>query len=65
MALQNFGRDYISYCTTVREPDILRNVFFSGYVIFYQMNPFFVNILFFHYWQNVFCGRVNGFAGRI
>ena len=47
-----------SYCTTVRGPDILHNVIFSGYVTFYQINTIFVNILFFHCWQNVFCGRV-------
>ena len=52
------GEDPISYCTTVRGPDILRNVIFSGYVTLYQINTFFVNILFFHYWQNMFCGRV-------
>jgi len=52
------GEGQTSYCTTVREPDILHNVFFLGYVTFYQINTFFVNILFFHYWQNVFCGRV-------
>jgi len=47
-----FGEDNISYCTTVRRSDILRNVFL-GYVTFYQNNTFFVNILFFLYWQNV------------
>jgi len=45
------GEDHISYCKTVRGPDILRNAIFS--IIFYQINRFFVNILFFHYWQNV------------
>jgi len=38
------GEDHISYCKIVRGPDILRNVIFSGYVIFYQINRFFVNI---------------------
>jgi len=38
------GEDHISYGTTVREPDILRKVIFSGYVTFYQINIFFVNI---------------------
>jgi len=47
------GEDHISYCKTVRGPDILRNVIFSAYVPFYQINRFFVNILFFNYWQNV------------
>jgi len=36
------GEDNISYCTTVRGLDILRNVIFSGYVTF-QINTFFVN----------------------
>jgi len=57
----NFWRETISYCTTVRRPDFLCNVIFSGYVTFYQINTFFVNVLFLHYWQNVFCG----FVGRI
>ena len=30
-----FGRDHMSYCTTVWGPDILRNVTFSGYTTFY------------------------------
>jgi len=51
------GEDHISYCTTVRGTDILRNVIFSGYVSFYQINTFFVNISFFHYLKNVSCGR--------
>ena len=47
-ASPNFlGEDHICYCTTVLGPDILRNVLFSGYVAFYQINTFFVNILFF------------------
>jgi len=53
-----FGEVRISCCTTVREPDILRNAIFSRYVIFYQFKTFLVNKLFFHYWQNAFCGRV-------
>jgi len=52
------GEDHISYCTIVRGPDILCNVIFSGCVTFYHINTFFANILFFHYWQNVFCIRV-------
>jgi len=38
----------ISYYTTFGRPDILRNVIVSGYVAFYQINKFFVNICF-HY----------------
>jgi len=51
---QLLGEDFISYCTAVRGPHILCNVIFSGYVTFYQSNTFFVNILFFHYWQTCF-----------
>ena len=47
------GEDHISYCKTIRGPDILRSVVFSGYVTFYQINRFLENILLFHYWQNV------------
>jgi len=39
--------NHISYCRTVRGLEILRNVIFSGYITFYQINTFFVNILFF------------------
>jgi len=54
----NFWGETISYCTTARKPDILRNVIFWRYVTFYQINTFFVNVLFLHYWHNMFCGRV-------
>jgi len=37
------GEEHISQSTTVRGPVILRNVIFSGYVTFYQINIFFVN----------------------
>jgi len=40
---------HISCDTTVHGPDILRNVTVSGYVMFYQIKKFFVNILFFRY----------------
>jgi len=56
--LFKFLGETISYCTTVPRPDILRNVIFSGYITFYQINTFFVNVLFLHYWKNVFCCRV-------
>ena len=52
--------DNISYCTTVRGLDILRNVFFSGYVTF-QIITFFVNEIFFHY----FVAGWNGLEGQI
>jgi len=57
--LQTFlSEGHISCRTTIRGLDILRNVIVSGYITFYQINKCFVNILFFHYWQNVFAGRV-------
>ena len=37
-----FPEDHISYYTTFRGPDILRNVIVSGYVAFYQINKFFI-----------------------
>jgi len=40
---------HISYYTTVRGLDILRNAIVSGYVTFCQINNFFVNILFYDY----------------
>jgi len=64
--LQTFlSEGHISCCTTCRGPGILRNVIVLGYVAFYQVNRFFVTILFLHCWQNVLGGRGwNGFAGR-
>jgi len=51
--LQTFvSEGHISYSATVRGSGIFRNVIVSGYVTFYQINTFFVNILYFHYWQN-------------
>jgi len=41
----------------VRGPDFLRNVIVSGKVAFHQINKFFVNVLFYHHWQNDFAGR--------
>ena len=55
---------HISYYTTVRGPDILRNVVVSEYVTFYQINKRFVNNPFFHYWH-VFAAGWNNFAGQI
>jgi len=49
---------HISYYTTVRRLDITRNVIVSGYVTSYHINKLFVNMLLFHYWQNVFAGRI-------
>jgi len=37
----------MSYCTTVRGPNILRDEIVSGYVTFYQVNKLFGNIYFF------------------
>jgi len=36
---------HVIYYTTVREPDLLRNMIVSGYVTSYQINKCFVNIL--------------------
>jgi len=41
-----FSEGHISYYTTVRGPDILRNAIVSEYVTLYQINKFFVNILY-------------------
>jgi len=54
-ALQTFlPESQISYYKAVREPDILRNLIVSEYVTLYQINKYFVNTPFFHYWQTVF-----------
>jgi len=56
--------DHISHCTTIREPHILCNVIFSGYVTFYQINTFYANI-FFIIGKMCFPAGWNGFASRI
>ena len=64
--LFNFlGEEHISYCTTLRGPDILCNMIFSGYITFYQIDTLFANIHFFRYWQNVFCGWVASQVGFV
>jgi len=45
---------HISYYTTVREPDILRNVIFRGMLHSTKSTNSFVNKLFFNFSQNVF-----------
>ena len=41
-SLQTFlTEDHISHYTSVRWPDILRNVIISGYVTFYQISKFY------------------------
>jgi len=63
---------HISYYTTLRGPDLLRNVIVTEYVIFNHISKCFVNIFFCHYWQNL-CGRMkmasragwNGLTGWI
>jgi len=37
---------------------LLHNSSRARHLTFYQINTFFVNILFFYYWQNMFLGRV-------
>jgi len=54
-ALQIFGRRPQTLLHNSSKANILRNMIFSGYVTFYQISNFFVNTVFFHYWQNVFC----------
>jgi len=62
------GKGHISCCTTIPGPNILPKVIALGYVTFYQISTIFVfiNILVFHYWQNVLCGQqnVHGLACR-
>jgi len=47
---------HMSYYKTVRWPDILRTVTVSPYDTFHQINKFFLNISFSHYWKNVLQG---------
>jgi len=42
---------HVNYYTKIRRPEIFRNAIASGYVVFCQINKFFVNILFFHYFE--------------
>jgi len=45
--LQTFlSEGHISFYTKVGGPDIFRNVIFSGYVTFYQINKVFVTLFF-------------------
>jgi len=44
--------------TLVRGTNILHNVIASGYVTFYEIKKFFVNILLFLYWQSFFADRI-------
>ena len=59
-----FSEGHIRCYTTVRGPDTFCNVTVSRYGTFYQINRFFINMLFFHYWKNVFATSWNGFVGR-
>jgi len=59
--LQTFlSKGHISYYTTVRRPDILRNLIASGYVKLYMLNSTKSNSYkyIFYYCQNVFAGRI-------
>ena len=51
---QIFTEGHISYSAEIRRTDIFRNVIVSRYFEFCLINKFFVNVLFFNYWQNVF-----------
>jgi len=55
----------LSYYTTVRGADILRNMTLTYRVKFYQNSTLFGNCIIFYYWRNVFVSRWNGFAGRM
>jgi len=61
--LGNFLRTPL-HTTTTRGPDIFRNVMVSEHVTFHQINKCFANILFFHYYQNVFAGGWNRYANQ-
>jgi len=56
---------HISQYTAVRGPDISRNVIVSAYVAFYQINKFFVNILFFSMLAKCLSGQMKWLADRI
>jgi len=49
---------------TIRGLDVLRSANVSGYVTFYQIKQYFINIYFFHCWHKVFAAKWNGFAGH-
>jgi len=53
----------ISYYTTIQGLDILRNMNFSGYVTFYQINTIFVNVLFFSLLTKSLCGPMKWIRG--
>ena len=55
----------IIYYTTVRGPDILRKVMFSGYVTILKNQHIFRTILFFSLLTKCICSRINGFADCI
>ena len=56
---------HISYCTTVRGADILRNVILSGYVTFHEINIF--SYIYYVFIIDKMSSRAewNGYAGRI
>ena len=60
-----FVRGHINYYTTVRGPNILGDVKVSGYVTFYQINKYFVDVVVFRYWQIILAAGNHGFAGRM
>jgi len=53
----------ICYYMIVRGPNFSHNAIFSGKVAFHQINKFFLNVLFFHDWQNGFAGRMKWLRG--
>ena len=60
-----FERDHISNCKRVRGPDILRNVIFSGYVIFLPNQHNFRKYIIFSLLSKCIGAGWNGFTGRI
>jgi len=56
---------HISYYTTGRGPDILRDVIVSGICCILPNKQVFRKYLIFHCWKNVFAAGWKGFAGEI
>jgi len=62
--LQTFLSEGHICCYMISQrPDFLRNVIVSGNVAFHQINKLFVNVLFFHHWQNGFAGGMEWLRG--
>jgi len=69
-ALKEWRQSFSSQCptiryTTIRCPNILRNVIVLKYVAFHQMDKFILKTKFSYFKQSTFTTGWNGFAGRI